>query len=84
MAVSPLIVLLAGACAAVVWWVLRRVLGRCLKRGLPDELARGRVVLAESRIQCAKPVPMHGAPDEIWQAPDGALIPVETKTRDRA
>ena len=84
MAVSPLIVMLAGACAAVVRWALRRVLGRRLKRGLPDELARGRVVLAESRIRCAKPVPMHGAPDEVWQAPDGALIVVETKTRDRA
>lgn len=42
------------------------------------------LILSEQNLHIERPVALSGRPDEVYRDSDGALVPVETKTRKRA
>lgn len=50
----------------------------------PPGLARTALVMSEKQLAIDRPLRLVGKPDEVYLHPDGYLVPVETKTRDRA
>lgn len=58
---------------------MKRTLG-AWQESLPAALAGAKLVLSESDLETALPVPMHGRVDQVFYA-NGWLVPVDTKTR---
>lgn len=81
----------AIAAAGTLWvvWLCRRRARR--RRGaaydtgerqhMPDELAHGKLLLSETRIITDSPRPLGARVDQVFLAPQGYLVPVETKRR---
>lgn len=65
-----------GEAVAKWWWQI--------EEGMPAELATGRLLLSERPVWTAYPIPLYGIPDQVYMTPDGALVPVDTKSRRRA
>lgn len=51
---------------------------------MPDEIARGRLILSEQLLRTRSPVRIVAKPDQVYLTPAGLLVPVETKTRAMA
>lgn len=51
-------------------------------RRMPDEIAAGRLVMSEERVRTTiGDVVVYGRTEQVYQTPDGVLVPVENKTR---
>lgn len=50
---------------------------------MPLELKIGSVYMNEREISMIEPVRLHGRVDQVYRTPDGVLVPVDTKTRNR-
>jgi CRISPR-associated exonuclease Cas4 len=51
------------------------------RRYMPEEIARGRLVLSEQLLRTRAPAKIVAKPDQVYLTPAGLLVPVETKTR---
>lgn len=73
--------------ALLALWIITKVARerRCLAgNGYPQDLARAVLMMSEKELAIDRPMRLVGKPDEVYLHPDGYLVPVETKTRDRA
>lgn len=52
---------------------------------MPPDIAQGELVYSERKFHCHRPSPLVARVDQVYRARDtGRLVPVETKTRNRA
>jgi len=82
-ALSSPVFLVCFAVGIAVWEILRRR-PRRQQGDYPAELARAKLVMSEQDILADVPIPLAGRPDEVYRQSSGHLVPVETKTRNRA
>ena len=72
--------LLATLILATLW--LLRWSGRASRNWRPDALHDAKLIMVERDLYTRSPYPIAGRPDQVFQLPDGQLVPVEFKTRN--
>lgn len=81
---SLLLLLLLGLLLLYIIIKVAREHRRLASNDYPPNLARAMLVISEKELAIDRPMRLVGKPDEVYMHPDGYLVPVETKTRDRA
>jgi hypothetical protein len=61
----------------------QRAYDRNERQHMPAELRTARLLLSEETLKCDHPHPLSARIDQLFERPDGRLILVETKTRER-